>query len=74
MNGIDRTETLVCDVCGKVKYIAWNKWSEEVLTVTTKTTTVRMCRDCQNESASFRKNATRYALEKIERSETDDRR
>lgn len=60
-----RKQVLVCDSCSNMKEIDWDKWSEEVLTFDICGTNVRICKDCQNKSESFRKNAARYALERI---------
>lgn len=60
-----RKQILICDSCYKAIEVDWDKWSEEVLTFDAGVSTVRICKDCQNASESFRKNATRYALERL---------
>lgn len=69
-----RLETLLCDVCGQIKYIPWNEWGNQVLTINTKDGSVRMCADCQKESISFRKNCARLVKDMYDTLECDDRK
>lgn len=58
-------QKFICDDCNQIKTVEWDDWSDQVLVMHLAGKDFRICKECQDQNISLKKNIFRMINEKM---------